>query len=133
MSGIQSACADLSFSLDARDRLVVTMHFSFMVGQPRRDLLLAFSGPISIRWEQESFGLNPLPTPLPRIEGGRHPAWTFPLLQIEDSSWLIAHESNNPPAAARRAHFALVSLNDLVQILALPEVAAEWIDAPLNT
>ena len=57
--GIRSACADISFSLDARDRLAMTMHFSFTVGRLQRDLLLTFSGPISIRWEQKIIRFEP--------------------------------------------------------------------------
>jgi hypothetical protein len=52
---IQSACSDISFELNSRDQLGVTMHFSFMRGQPKRDLHLTFAGPVSLRWVQEAF------------------------------------------------------------------------------
>jgi hypothetical protein len=129
LENIQSACADISLSLDQQDRLLARMHFSSMIGQPSRDLLLSFSGLISLRWEQEHMGLNPLPQPLPQIGKGEHSNWTFPLLEVENSTWLAACEAHMPsPRDWPRTHFALISLNDLVQVLALPEVKAEWID-----
>ena len=130
---VRSSCADISLFYAGADQLSVTMHFSPVVGQPACDLRLEFAGAISMRWEDESFGLNPLPEPLPQIGSGAQPTWTFPLLRIEHSSWLAAHGARNPLGAARREHFALVALNDLVQILALPDVEAAWIDAPQNT
>jgi hypothetical protein len=133
VSGIESPCGDIAFDCDASDRLSVTMHFSHTTDQPRRDLRLIFTGAISMRWEEESFGLNPLPDPLPRIGSGSHPTWTFPLLRVEHSVWLAAHEARETPLAAGRCHFALVALNDLLQILALPEVEAAWVDVPRNT
>jgi hypothetical protein len=127
---ISSACADISLLLDQQDRLVARMHFSSIIGQPSRDLLLTFSGILSLRWEQESMGLNPLPQPLPKIEKGEQPNWTFPLLLVENSSWLAAYEAYMPsPPDWPRTHFALISMNDLVHVLALPDVKAEWVDA----
>ena len=133
VSGIESACGDISFDCGTSDRLSVTMHFSHMTDQPPRDLHLIFSGAISMRWEEESFGLNPLPDPLPQIGSGSQPTWTFPLLRVEHSAWLAAHEARETPLATGRCHFALVALNDLLQILAFPDVEAAWVDAPRNT
>ena len=131
VSGIQSACADISFALDARDELTARMHFSFMKGQPARDLLLKFAGVVSVQWEEEAFGMILLPKPWPQIEAGDHPTWTFPLLQIENSAWLADYRQI--PAGEGRVHFALVSLNDLLHVLALPEVTVSWVDATSNT
>jgi hypothetical protein len=108
------------------------MHFSLMRGAPKRDLRLQFTGLISLRWVDESFDVIHLPKPWPQIGAGEHPTWTFPLLQIEHSSWLQDHENVNPVAAEGRVHFALISLNDLVHILALPVATATWIDALQN-
>jgi hypothetical protein len=130
ISGISSECVDISFSYDPPNRLVALMHFS--QDQPR-DLRLAFDGAISFRWEDESFGLNPLPDPLPQIGHGQHPTFTFPLLRVEHSAWLETHEARETPSSEGRCHFALLALNDLAQILAFPQVEAAWIDAPRNT
>src|SRR5205809_437214 len=100
--GIESPCADITFACDASDRLSVTMHFSDMADQPPRNLHLIFSGAISMRWEEESFGLNPLPDPLPQIDSGPQPTCTFPLLRVEHSAWLAAHEARETPLATGR-------------------------------
>jgi hypothetical protein len=133
VSGIESPCADITFACEPSDRLSAIMHFSHMTDHPPRDLRLIFSGAISLRWEDESFGLNPLPDLLPQLGSGAQSKWTFPLLRVEHSAWLAAHEARLPPLAAGRCHFALVALNDLLQILALPDVEAAWVDAPRNT
>ena len=131
--GIQSACADISFQLDSRDQLTATMHFSHMHGQPKRDLSLRFAGVVALRWVQESFDVIHLPKPWPQVGSGAQPTWTFPLLQIQHSTWLAEHQSANSPAAEGRIHFALISLNDLVHILAFPDVECKWGDANSDT
>jgi len=126
---IDSPCADISLTYNNPDTVIVTMHFSHVKGLPSRDLVLTFDGAISLRWESETFGLNPLPEPTPRCTAAAWESWIFPLLKIEDSSWLRAHLNNNPVAAEGRAHFALVTMNDLLQVLALPEVKYQWVEA----
>jgi hypothetical protein len=123
--GIQSHCGAISFNLDSRDELTVRMHFSL-----ERDLLLKFPGVIALQWEEESFCMILLPRPWPQIGAGDYPTWTFPLLQVEHSAWLAEYQAGFPvrPGTERRVHFALVSLDDLVHILALPEVSASWVD-----
>jgi len=104
------------------------MHFSQVVGGLPRDLILTFRGAISLRWESESLDLISLPEPLPCC-AGRWSSWSYPLLRIEHSAWLDSHEARNPVASKRRTHFALISMNDLLHILALPEVEAVWLEA----
>ncbi len=128
VTGIVSPCADISFVYDQPDEVTVTMHFSCVKGLPSRDLVLSFSGAISARWESESFGLNTLPDTLPKCGGIGWESWTFPLLKIENSSWLKLHVDCHPDAAEGRVHFALVTMNDLFQVLALPTVITKWID-----
>lgn len=130
VSDIECPCGDITFAYDGPGQLSVTMH---MTDHSPSDLRLIFSGAISMRWEEESFGLNPLPDPLPQIGSGPQPRWTFPLLRVEDSTWLATHAARETPLATGRCHFALVALNDLLQILAFPDVEAAWVDAPRNT
>jgi len=125
--GIDSPCADISFVYNKADSITVTMHFSRVKNLASRDLELTFNGAISIRWESESFGLNPLPNPLPKCGDTEWDTWTFPLLKVENSSWLRAHLDRHPIAAEGRVHFALITMNDLLQVLASPSVNAQWI------
>jgi len=128
IEGVISPCADISMHLHSPRDLSVILHFSRVVGNPPRDLELIFKGCISIRWEDECFGLTPLPDTLPRCTDPQWSRWTYPLLRIEHSKWLQQHSDRHPSASAERIHFALIAMNDLVQILALPDVSAKWID-----
>ncbi len=126
--GINAPCADLFFSYECPDTVLVTMRFSNVNGGIARDLQLKFKGAISLRWETESIGLNPLPLELPRCSSEMWSKWAHPLIQIVDSSWLADNESMDPVSCERRAHFALICMNDLLQVIALAEVETGWID-----
>ena len=124
--GILWPCADISFSRQEADTVSVTMHFSRVLDGSPRDLLLMFTGAIALRWESESSGSYPLPPSPPRCPDPWS-RWIFPLIRVEHSAWFSEVESQNPPAAAGRAHFWLISMNDLVHVLARPEVSARWL------
>jgi hypothetical protein len=83
-----------------------------------RSLSLRFSGVVALRFELECPGFNPLPKPFPMLRPGA----TFPLLVVEQSRWLEQYE----PIYQGRRHFALVSSDDLVQLIANPQVIAQW-------
>lgn len=126
VTGIDYPCADISFKYDAPFELAVTMNFSRVKGLQPKDLLIKFDGPISFRWEDEVFGLNYLPEDLPRCSNPEWKGWTFPLLRVENSLWLKRHHDRNS-VYEDRVHFALLSMNDLIQVLALPVVEVQWI------
>jgi hypothetical protein len=125
VSGIDNPCADIAFTYEGPDAVSITMHFSSVNNGSQRDLLLKFRGAISLRWESESFGLIPIAKILPKCEGN-WAAWTFPLLRIEHSDWLATYKSHNPVASENRVHFTLIALNDLLHVLALPDVNVTW-------
>jgi len=127
VQGIVSPCADISINYGGPDKASLTMHFSRVRGRPDQDVLLEFNGLIALRWESESFSLNPLPEPLPKCTEADWAGWTFPLLKVSNSLWLERYSARNPVAAERRVHYAFTAMNDLVQLLALPEVNARWI------
>jgi hypothetical protein len=125
-TGIEAPCADISFRYEERDCVRVQMHFSRVKDGLQQDLELLFHGSIALRWTEEAFSMvHSAPRPLPKCQGVRWAGWTFPLLQIFDSAWLQEHAGY--PAAAGRQHFLLVSMNDLVDVLARPDVSAKWI------
>ena len=86
-----------------------------------RRLALRFTGVIAIRHEDECPGFDPLPTDLPKLSGQ---IWTYPLLIIQNSTWSeqwnFIHQE--------RQHFALISSDDLLQVVASPEVEAHWLE-----
>ena len=127
--GIDFRCADIAFTYDP-PRLTALMYFSRVKDLPERDLELQFSGVIGLRWLPESYGWidNPFPPrPTPKCRGGTWAGWTFPLLTIHESSWLSAYQ--NLPGTQGRQHFSLVAMNDLLNVLALHDVGARWIQA----
>lgn len=124
---IDAPCADLGFAYAPPDTIEVRMRFSNVIDGHANDLLLKFSGAIAAQWETESFGLIPLPESLPKCLAKRWDTWTFPLLQIEHSRWLATYDTRHPIAAEGRVHFALVTMNDLLHVLARPTVVATWV------
>ena len=127
VAGIDCPCADISFAYRGPDTVSVTMHFSRVIGGLPRDLLLTFHGAISMRWESECFGLIPLSDARPFC-GGEWSRWSYPLLRVDPSAWLDTHEARHPVATKGRTHFALIAMNDLFHILALPHVDAVWLE-----
>ena len=128
VADIASPCADISYAY-ADGNARVTMHFSRVRGQAARDLVLHFQGVISLRAEEESCGLIPFPASLPKCSGAEWSQWTYPLLIIRNSYWRRQYLDTNPVLTEAWVHYALVAMNDLVQLLANQDVLAEWVVA----
>ncbi len=121
---IDEIFGDISFSYQALEKgsLLVVMHGK------QRDLVLKFPRVIALRYEDDCPGFDPLPSPLPTLKNGR----TFPTLKIEQSDWLSQWAPIYSGSSLKDiTHFALISLNDLVQIIAMPAVEAYWKDIKL--
>src|SRR5262249_34721664 len=102
-------------SASQEDRIFrITMHGS-------RDLCLCFKGARALRFEDDCPGFDPLPQPLPLVRD----RVTFPLLQIKHSRWLNQWDKIIP--TDHYAHFALISFDDLVQLIAWRDVEASWV------
>ena len=82
-----------------------------------RTLRLHFTGVVAVHAEDDCPGIFSLPKPLPRLDA----QWSFPLLQIENSDWL-----SHWPMYPNKVHFALLSLDDLVNVIADATVKAHW-------
>jgi hypothetical protein len=108
--------------------LDVTMHFSNVVGLAKRDLLLRFTEVIGLRWNPEDLGsvFHPLTIPLPKLTDPTWDDWTFPLLEVIESKWLAIYADY--PGTGGRKHYELVAMNDLLGVLASPDVVATWHD-----
>jgi hypothetical protein len=109
---IDDGFGSISFSYEAnrsRDALIV------MNGARR--LRLGFTRVIAFQFEDDCPGNFKLPRDMPRL----NEKFVFPLLKIENSSWL-----SQWPMWPNLAHFVLLSLDDLVQLIALPTVRADW-------
>ena len=110
VSEINSGFESISYSFQ-NDSLSVRM-----VGI--RTLVLRFSGVVALRFEQECPGFDFLPLPLPMLR----PSQTFPLLVVEGGEWLDRFNM----IYKDRKHFALISKDHLLQLLAKPNVEANW-------
>jgi hypothetical protein len=82
-----------------------------------RNLTLEFKTLIALHFEDDCPGNFPLPPELPKLR----PGLTFPLLKIENSHWL-----GQWPMWSNLTHYALVSSDDLVHLIAHPTVQARW-------
>ena len=111
--GIDGLFGSISFAYAPGDgrSISVTMH-------GERNLHLHFARAIALRFEDDCPGFNPLPRPLPMLRVDV----TFPLLKIEQSLWV----SQWHPLHTGLVHFALLSSDDLVQLIARPSVDAHW-------
>jgi hypothetical protein len=109
---IEDGFGSISFSYESnrsRDALIV------MNGT--RQLILRFSRVIAFQFEDDCPGNFALPPKMPRLNA----QWVFPLLEIENSKWLTQW-----PMWPNLKHFVLLSLDDLVQLIALPTVDVRW-------
>jgi hypothetical protein len=91
-------------------RAVIALH-------GERSLHLRFAGVVALHFEDECPGNFPLPTDRPRLNS----QLMFPLLKIENSRWLAQW-----PMWPKLVHYALLSLDDLVYLIAEPKVQAQW-------
>lgn len=80
--------------------------------------MLSFSDVVALRFEQECPGFDFVAPPFPMLR----PSQTFPLLSVSGSSWLEQYK----PIYGELSHFALVSSDHLLQLLAKPNVRAQW-------
>ncbi len=127
---IEVACADISFAWasEAKAKLIVLMHFSRVVDGLDRDLELAFDRPLAFQWEDESYGLIESPSDLPKCAAEKFKNWTHPTLRIYGSRWreLYANRKYTKTETDILVHYFLVSMNDLVHVLAEQEPISRW-------
>jgi hypothetical protein len=82
-----------------------------------RTLSLRFTAVIALHFEDDCPGNFPLPPRRPRLNAD----FMFPLLKIENSRWAAQW-----PMWPNLTHYALLSLDDLVHLIAGPTVLAHW-------
>ncbi len=83
-----------------------------------RTLSLEFNAVVAFHFEDDCPGTVPLPKERPRLNHN----FMFPLLRIENSKW-----RDQWFMWPNVTHHALLSLDDLVHIVAAPDVIARWI------
>lgn len=124
---IEAPCADISFATLPDRKLRVLMHFSLVRDGLPSDLEIIFDQAYALTWHDESLHSVSVhwPRPLPKLLSGKWKGWTCPLLQIHGSEWLKRFESM--PLAKHSVQFALVAMNDIVEVVAGPTPVHHWV------
>jgi hypothetical protein len=125
VDGIDAPIDHTDFSYTSAGEATVTIAF-LGSGGAARTLALRFTHVIVIAGEDEAPGgfiAAPAAKSLPKLERGSHPSWTFPLLRLLESQHLNQYQLMRPQ---RIAHFFLVSLHNLVHVIASTDVEASW-------
>jgi hypothetical protein len=109
---INDGFGSISFSYDSN-----RSRSAHIVMNGARRLSLKFTRVIAFQFEDDCPGNFKLPATLPRLNA----EWVFPLLRVENSVLL-----GQWPMWPNLAHYVLLSLDDLVQLIAFPTVEARW-------
>lgn len=126
--GIEGPCSDISFNRLLGGGLEVTMHFGLVNGLPNRDLRLSFQSAFALHWEEESPGFCPRPENMDKCASPNWNQWVFPLQRVEGSELLDEHRGIREVRGGHKvAHFLLISMNDLLHVIARDAVSVAWI------
>ena len=103
------------------------MHFSRVINGVPNDLELRFERAQAITWHEEALHSvsSDWPKTLPKLSGGKWNGWTYPLLQIHESTWIGRFDYM--PHVKGLIHVALVSMDDIVEIVGNPAPSFRWI------
>jgi hypothetical protein len=126
VNGIEDPIDHIDFSYNLASKATVSIAFAASESSART-LILRFTHVIVLAGEDEAPGgfiAAPAAQSLPKLERGRHPSWTFPLLRLLDSAALKQYQMMRPQ---QLAHFYLVSLHNLVHVIASADVDASWL------
>lgn len=125
---ISGPCNQIAFSYAANHTATVIMTFAGPAGERPRELVLRFRQVIVLTSEDEvpgGFVRAPEIKSLPKLRRGDNPTWTFPLMKLIDSEPLIQYQMMRP-STSPLAHFFLVSMDNLVHVVARADVEASW-------
>jgi hypothetical protein len=126
IEGICEPCDHIAFSYIPLHGAEIRATFAANAGGVPRELILSFKQVVVLSGEDEAPG-GFIPAPainsLPKLGRGVHPTWTFPLLKIVDSEPLKNYQLMRPN---KIAHFFMVSMDNLVHVIASAEVDAAW-------
>jgi hypothetical protein len=113
--------------------LIVTMYFSRVIDGCDKDLELTFSDPLALQWEDESYGIIELPENLPMCSSEGFTTWTYPTLIITNSEWANVYAARTHTEEEfsnhKVAHFAFISMNDLLHVLSEKKPSAKLAEA----
>jgi hypothetical protein len=126
IEGISAPCDHIAFSYIPLHAAETRMTFAATAGSGPRELILRFKQVVVLSGEDEcpgGFVLAPAINSLPKLGRGAHPTWTFPLFKIVESEPLKNYQLMRPQ---KIAHFFMVSMDNLVHVIASADVDAAW-------
>jgi hypothetical protein len=126
VSGIDGPIDHIDFSYTSAGEATVSITFTGSGGSART-LILRFRHVVVLACEDEAPGgfiAAPAAQSLPKLERGRNSSWPFPLLRLLESQPLSQYQMMRPQ---QLAHFYLVSLHNLVHVIASVGVEASWL------
>lgn len=128
IDGISGPCNQIAFSYTSDHTATVIMTFAGPAGERSRDLVLRFRQVVVLTSEDEApggFVRAPEIKSLPKLRREDNPTWTFPLMKLIDSEPLAQYQMMRP-STPPLAHFFLVSMGNLVHVVACANVEASW-------
>jgi hypothetical protein len=126
---VDAPCAGIAFSRLKDWNLKVVMYFSHVVDGIGEDLEITFERAFALTWHEEalhSVSIH-MPKPLPTLRAGKWDKWTYPFLQIHQSEW--TKRLDFMPQANGLIHIVLVSMNDIIEVVASPIPRFRWLAA----
>jgi hypothetical protein len=126
---VNAPCAGIAFSRPKDWDLKVVMYFSHVVDGIAEDLEITFERAFALTWHEEALHSVsiPWPKPLPTLAGGKWDRWTYPFLQIYQSEWIKRFDFM--PQSKGLGHIVLVSMNDIIEVVASPAPRFRWLAA----
>jgi hypothetical protein len=133
VEGITAPCETIAFAYGPPHSAKVVMHFPHSKNGITRELVLGFRDVVVLAGEDEApggFVKAPPIASLPKLDlvlrpGSDTSSMTHPLMQLFDSEPLNQYQMMRP-SNLPLAHFFLVSLDNLVHVIANSEVKARW-------
>jgi hypothetical protein len=134
---ITTPCAGFILVEDS-DRVEVRLLFSAIANGLEDDLLLTLQSHIALMSHEEMadplIDISHSMTDLPRLADPRWPGWTFPLMEVESSTWVASISDARLAPYERSAirHYRVVTLDRTLDLLTSAEVRAEWVPPQAN-
>ena len=124
---VHAPCADISFARLPQGKLRLLLYFSLVRDGIPNDLEITFNRAVAMTWHEEALHSVSVgwPKSLPRLVDGKWKGWTHPFLQVHESDWL--RRLDYMPLVKGLGHFALVAMNDIVEVLADPTPSFRWV------
>jgi len=127
LQGIDAPCAAVDLE-ELGGQLTLLLRFSQFIGGIPRDLRLSFGRVVAVvSYEESAHPWNDDPVDQPKLLG-KWSQFTFPCLEVRNSSWLASFGEARVLGYQELRHFQVVTLDKTVDVLTDAPVIPEWLD-----